>query len=170
MNNRPSTADYPPYYHKYVERVKTNDGLETLTQSLQDTLVFLAAIPLEKWDYSYDVSKWTLKESWLHLIDSERVFAYRALRIGRGDETPLAGFDQDDYVPNSNAANRTPESIVEEYKSVRETTIQLFKHFDATAWSRMGTASGGKVSVNALAFIIAGHEAHHVALTKERYL
>lgn len=170
MNNRPTTTDYPSYYHKYVEKVEATDGLEALTQSLQDTLVFLAAIPLEKWDYSYDIGKWTLKESWLHVIDAERVFAYRALRIGRGDETPLAGFNQDDYVPNSNAVNRTPESIVEEYKSVRAATIHLFKNFDATAWSRIGTASGGKVSVNALAFIIAGHEAHHVALTQERYL
>jgi len=112
----------------------------------------------------------TLKESWIHVVDTERIFAYRALRIARGDETPLAGFDQNDYVPHSNAANRTPESIVEEYKSVRAATIHLFKNFDATAWSRFGTASGGKVSVNALAFMIIGHEAHHVALTQERYL
>jgi len=153
-----------------VEKVNATNGLDALTQSLQDTLVFFATIPLEKWNYSYDVGKWTLKESWLHVIDAERVFAYRALRIGRGDETPLAGFNQDDYVPNSNAANRTPESIIEEYKSVRAATICLFKNFDATAWSRFGTASGGKVNVNALAFIIAGHEAHHIALTEERYL
>ncbi|MEN0045957.1 MAG: DinB family protein [Bacteroidota bacterium] len=170
MSIRPTTSEYPPYYHRYVERIKTNNGLEALSQSLQNSLVFLAAIPLEKWNYSYDVGKWTLKESWIHVIDTERIFAYRALRIGRGDETPLAGFDQNDYVPHSNAVNRTPESVIEEYKMVRMATIHLFKNFDTTAWSRLGTASGGKVSVNALAFMITGHESHHIAIAQERYL
>ncbi|MEM6700237.1 MAG: DinB family protein [Bacteroidota bacterium] len=91
MSIRPTTSEYPPYYHRYVERIKTNNGLEALSQSLQNSLVFLAAIPLEKWNYSYDVGKWTLKESWIHVIDTERIFAYRALRIGRGTETTAFG-------------------------------------------------------------------------------
>jgi len=170
MNNRPHTSDYPQFYHKYVEKIEGNNGVEVLENYAIRTLDFLKTIPEERWDYRYAPEKWTLKESWVHVIDSERVFAYRALRIGRGDQTPLPGFEQNDYVPHSNANARTPLSIIEEYEYVARTTLLLFRNFPKEAWERVGVASGGKITVNALAFIIIGHATHHLWLTKDRYL
>jgi hypothetical protein len=106
----------------------------------------------------------------LHVIDAERVFQYRALRIARGDHTPLAGFDQDAYVPNSGAGKRSRESIIEEYRAVRQATISLFSTFDAEALNQRGTASKSEVNVAALGFIICGHQKHHRNIIRERYL
>ena len=167
---RPSDQEFNPYYGGYVSKVPEGDIIHILEQQLADYLSFYQGIPTDKWDYAYAEGKWTIKELMLHLLDAERVFAYRALRISRGDQTPLAGFDQDLYVPNSKAANRSISSILEEYEALRKSTIQLFKNFSSEVYGHLGTASNSPVSVRALAYIISGHEIHHANIIKEKYL
>jgi hypothetical protein len=168
--HQPTAGDYAPFYKGYVDAVETDDINQYLIRQKEEILPFLKGIVWEKWEQAYAPDKWTLAEVILHLIDAERVFAYRALRIGRGDGTPLSGFEQDDYVPNSEAATRTPASIVDEFAAVREATIQLFKNFSDTMWQRRGTASDSEVTVAALAYIIGGHTTHHLNVIRERYL
>lgn len=124
----------------------------------------------KKLGFAYAEGKWTLAEAIVHIIDTERIFQYRSLRIARNDKTPLPGFDQDDYVPQSNASGRSTTSLIEEYKAVRDATITLFSSFDEEAMLRIGIASDSKMSTRALGFIISGHQAHHVKIIKERYL
>lgn len=167
---RPAESEIPEYYRNYV-RQTTGDDIEfMLDESRRETIAFLRLLPAEKWDYRYAPEKWTIREVILHLIDSERVFAYRILRIGRGDKTPLAGFDQNDYVPSSNAEQRSEQSLITEYRAVREGTLQLIKNFTPQMWEGKGTASGAEISALAIAYIIAGHEAHHLRIIRERYL
>lgn len=170
MNRQPASDEYAPYYKTYVDAVNTDDIVAFLEQQKETELDFLRNIKWEKWELAYAPDKWTLAEVVIHMIDAERIFAYRALRIARGDKTPLPGFDQDPYVPNSAAASRTPASIADEFAAVREATIHLFKNFTDEMWDRRGIASEKEVSVLALAFIIAGHTAHHLNIIRERYL
>ncbi|MFI8379704.1 DinB family protein [Leeuwenhoekiella sp. NPDC079379] len=127
-------------------------------------------MPEDKWLYAYDSRKWTVLESLLHVIDTERIFTYRALRIGRGDKTPLAGFEQDDYIKPSGANLRSMTSLIEEYNQVRSCTINLFKNLSAEALLEIGTASNSTLSARAAGFIICGHEIHHAYIIKTRYL
>lgn len=170
MNRQPASDEYAPYYKKYVELIHTDDIVAYLERQKVETLDFLRNIKWEKWEQAYAPDKWTLAEVVIHLIDTERIFAYRALRISRGDTTPLAGFDQDPYVPNSGASSRTPASIVDEFAAVREATIHLFKNFTDEMWLRRGIASENEVSTLALAFMAAGHVEHHLRVIRERYL
>lgn len=167
---RPAAGDYAPYFEGYVAAVETDDILSYLTAQKDEAVGFLKSIVWEKWELAYAQDKWTLAEAVLHMIDTERIFAYRALRIARGDTTPLPGFDQDTYVPRSGAALRTPASIVDEFAAVREATIQLFKNFTEEMWERRGVAADAEVTALALAFIIAGHTTHHLRVIRERYL
>jgi hypothetical protein len=170
LARRPDIAEYAPFYQGYVGRVPDGDLLATLESQTGETLALLGRIPADRWTHRYAPGKWSLAESWLHVMDSERVFAYRALRFSRGDVTPLPGYDQDAWVPMSGADARTPASLMAEYTAVRSATMQLLRSLDEAAWNRMGHANGVGVSVRALAWIIAGHERHHVALTHDRYL
>lgn len=170
MKRRPESDEYAAYYSKYVGTVQNDDIVAVLTEQKTGAVDFLKKIVWEKWELSYAPDKWTLTEVLLHLIDSERIFAYRALRIARGDTTPLPGFEQNDYIPNADAANRTPVSVVDEYAAVREATIQLFQNFNDAMWARRGVAAGHEVTPLALAFIIAGHENHHLEVIREKYL
>jgi uncharacterized damage-inducible protein DinB len=170
INTRPAAGDYAPFYHAYVERVEGHDILAILENNKKDGLALLKALSEEQWRYSYAAGKWSIAEVILHIIDAERVFAYRALRIARGDQTPLPGFDQDFYVPNSAALSRSPESLIEEYHAVKNASIQLFEGFTKEMWSNSGTASDNTVSVLALAYIIVGHDMHHMKIIRERYL
>lgn len=170
MQKRPETNTYHPYYGTYVGKVGAGDILSILTQQGQDIPTFFKQVPKDRWEYRYAEGKWTIKEVLLHLIDAERVFAYRALRVGRKDETPLPGFEQNPYVVHSGANERSPESLLKEYESVRQATLQLFSNLPSEAWDQMGTASDAPISPLALAYIIAGHELHHVAIIRERYL
>lgn len=170
MNRRPQQNEYNPYYHTYISKVKDEDILKVLEDGKHHTLNLLRALPEQIGNLRYAPGKWTIKELVLHLIDAERVFAYRAMRIARNDQTPLPGFSQDDYVPNSGAAQRTLASVREEYAAVREATLQLFRYFTDEMWQRIGTASESPVSALALAYIIAGHETHHINILQERYL
>jgi hypothetical protein len=130
----------------------------------------LAGLPEEKGTFAYADGKWTIKEVLSHLIDGERIFAYRMLRISRGDETPIEGFEQDGYIENSNANNRTFSDLLDEFELSRKANVLMLNNLDATGLSRMGTASGLPVSVRALANICIGHVRHHMAILEDRYL
>jgi uncharacterized damage-inducible protein DinB len=167
---RPAPADFAPYYAGYIAAVPEGDLLELLAAQMRDTLALVRALPEERKLHRYAPDKWSIAEALLHVADAERVFAYRALRIGRGDETPLASFDHDEYVRTSRADERTLSSLAEELDAVRCATLALLRSFGEDALSRRGTASGNPVTGLALACIIAGHEAHHRRILVERYL
>jgi len=162
-------TEYHEYYKPYIDLVQEVNFLNTLKVNLEKTTAWLQQLTDEQWNYRYEAGKWSVKEVWLHLLDAERVFAYRALRIARGDQTPLAGFDQNVYVPNSKAANRSGASIIAEYRAVRTATITLFENLDEEMLNQVGTASDSPVSALALGYIITGHELHHSNILRERY-
>lgn len=170
MIARPGTDEYAPYYGTYIGKVPEGDLRALLATQLGETLALIRSIPEARGVHRYAPDKWSIKEVIGHLSDSERIFAYRALRIGRGDTTPLPGFEQNDYVPTGRFDARTLRDLADELAAVRQATIQLFAHLDEAALERRGTASGKPVSVRALAYIIAGHERHHVGIIKTRYL
>ena len=170
ISNQLNPNEYNPYYKPYIDNASDIDIIEGLKQNLVSTLSFYSKIPFEKHDYAYAEGKWTIKDILQHIIDTERIFAYRALRIARRDRTPLAGFEQDDYVAHGNSDGRILELLLEEYKSVRHATITLFKSFQAEALKEIGEASGSVISVRAIGYIISGHENYHNQVIKERYL
>ena len=172
MNLNPlHTTEYNPYYKSYIDKSNTDlDCVEGLKQNLDTVVSFYKNIPKEKHDYAYAEGKWTIKDVLLHVIDTERIFAYRALRIARQDKTPMVGFEQDDYVAKGYANRRTLDSLIEEYKTVRQATISLFSSLNSDALMQIGEASGSPFSVRALGYIIVGHENHHNQVIQERYL
>ncbi len=165
-----SPEDCNSYFQTYIDTLGDVDLTDIHQRQLQNFPEFIVSIPDDKFHYAYDEGKWTIAEALLHIIDAERVFQYRALRFARKDMTPLPGFDQDTYVPNSFGHRRSKESIVEEYKAVRKSTIALFSNFDRQSLKIRGTASGAEVSVAAIGFIISGHQKHHRNIIRERYL
>jgi len=167
---RPEAGEYASYYGRYVSEVPEGDVVETLERQLGETLALLGALDEAAAGRGYEPGKWSVKELVGHLSDAERVFAYRALRFARGDRTPVPGFEQDDYVSAGNFNARTLSDVAEEFAEVRRATLRLLRSLDAEAWLRRGVASDNEVSVRALAYIIAGHEAHHVRILRERYL
>tara|TARA_Y100000588_G_C13601854_1_gene647434 strand:- start:55 stop:573 length:519 start_codon:yes stop_codon:yes gene_type:complete len=164
------SSEYNPFYQTYVMALGNVGLFEELKTGKSNFLSLFEKISEEKLDFAYEEGKWTLAEAIVHTIDTERIFQYRALCIARNDKTPFPGFDQDAYVPYSNASNRTKKDLIEEYKAVRDSTISLFNSFDDESIKRIGTASGSKMSVRALGFIISGHQAHHIRIIEERYL
>jgi uncharacterized damage-inducible protein DinB len=169
--SRPTPAEYPPFAGTYIRLVPEGaDPIAQLRQQPGTLKSLLAPLTDEQALHRYAPGKWSIKESLVHISDTERIFAYRALRIGRGDETPLPGFDQDSYVPTSGADSRTLANIWAEYDAVRATTLTLLDGLPDDAFSRIGTASNSPMSVRALVYMMAGHEAHHIALFRERYL
>jgi hypothetical protein len=167
---RPQASEYAPYYEKYISRVPDGDIVGTLGKQLEETLALIHGIPESRGDFRYAEGKWSIKELLGHVIDSERVFAYRALRFGRGDTTPLSGFEQDDFVRGADFNKRSLSDLAEEFEHVRRSTILLLANLDASAWDRRGAANDNEVSVRGLAFIVAGHERHHVEVLRTRYL
>jgi DinB family protein len=166
----PSPDEYGPGYADYVSRVPAgSDILDLLERQRESTLARLAKVPESRGAYRYAPGKWSVKELVLHVSDTERIMAYRALRVGRGDETPLPGFDENVYAPASGADAVPLAELAQALSDVRRATLALFRHLPAEAWTRRGTASGAPVSVRALAWIIAGHEHHHVEVLVERY-
>jgi len=172
MNLAPlSPAEYNSYYQPYLDAIDNDMVIvEGLQQNLELVFSVFSNIPEEKHNYAYAKGKWSIKDVLLHIIDTERVFAYRALRIARCDKTSLAGFEQDDYVVSANAENRSMDSLLSEYRAVRQATMVLFSSFDNETLILIGEASGFPVSVRAIGYIIAGHEKHHLKIIKERYL
>ncbi len=166
---RPEAGEYAEYYGKYIEKVPGTDALGILeSQRLQMAQLFAGRSERDG-NFRYAPGKWTVKEVLGHVTDTERIFTYRALRIARGDHTPLPGFEQDDFVKNGGFAARTLADLVEEFGAVRGASITLFRSFDDDAWSRGGVASEKQVTVRALAFITAGHQIHHRMILEEQY-
>ncbi|MGH9742772.1 MAG: DinB family protein [Candidatus Acidiferrum sp.] len=166
---RPEPGEYVAYYEKYIALVPGNDVANALEAQRVQTMQLFAGRSERDGNFRYAADKWTVKEVLGHIIDSERIFAYRALRIARGDETPIEGFEQDDYVRAGGFIERSIANLVEEYADVRSATLTLFRSFSKEAWLRRGTANKNKVSVRALAYITAGHELHHRQILEERY-
>jgi len=163
-------GEYAPYYQNYINAFGDGDLLEELEISIHEFIRFVQEVPIGKHDFRYDDGKWTLKDIIQHLIDAERVFSYRALRIARADLTPLPGFEENNYVPMANADRRHLKSLLEEFAAVRQSTLALFKSFTEDDMLRKGTASNVAISVRALGFIIVGHLRHHKRIFRERYL
>lgn len=163
-------GEFNPYYGNYIKKTDKLTLKKGIKQSGDTTISFLQSIPKDKLDYSYAEGKWTLKEVIQHIMDTERVFAYRALRIARKDQTPLPGFDQDNYIKPSEANKRTIEDLIHEFKAIKMATVTLFDSFSEDMLMALGTASNNPVSVRAIGFIIMGHEIHHCDVIKERYL
>jgi hypothetical protein len=163
---RPGPGEYAPYYERYVSRVAEGDVVATLRRQIEETLALLGGVSEERAGRGYEPGKWSIKELVGHMVDGERIFAYRALRFARGDRTPLPGFEQNPYVEAGDFNSRT----LAEFADVRRATLRLLGSLTEEAWARSGVASDSEVTVRALAYIIAGHEAHHVGILRERYL
>lgn len=168
---KPEAGEYAPYTIMYIGLLP-DDGLvlKHLEDNLTVTKDFILSLTGEKLEYRYAVGKWTIKEILTHIIDDERIYAYRALRFARNDKTELPGFEQDDYAIHSGANERDLKDILQEFARVRYATISLFEGFDREAVLRAGVADGKVMSVRAAAYHIAGHERHHINIIKERYL
>ena len=164
--------EYAPFYKPYIQAILANKKtlLESLSETSSESLSLLKNLPPEKLLFSYAKGKWTIKEIIQHLIDAERIMAYRALRFARNDMTELPGFDENDYVISSNGNKRNIGGLLKEMKLVRKTTILLFKNFEENELMNLGVANGSNMSVRALGYIIAGHQLHHMNIIKERYL
>ena len=160
----------PAYYHRYINQVKENELPDALAKHQEDLVRFLQTIPEEKWNYRYAEGKWSVKELVQHIIDAERVFAYRALRFARKDSTPLPGFDEGPYAAASKADKRTKKDLIDELSSVQKSTAQLFASFDEQQLNESGVASNNPVYVKGIGFIIVGHALHHMQVLQERYL
>lgn len=167
---RPDLSRVPEWYHRYINQVKENDLMKAITRQTNDFIRLMKKIPVEKRNYRYARGKWTIKEMLQHIIDAERIFAYRALCFARKDSTPLPGFDENEYAFNSKAAKRDWNEMVEEFKVLRKSNELMFGSFDKQQLDSTGTASGKSVYVSAIGFILVGHIHHHVNVLKERYL
>ncbi len=167
---RPQPNDYAAYYQTYVGKAEGETIADLMSRYNEPLLKFYTSLPEEKGDYKYADGKWTVKELLQHIMDAERIFGYRALRISRKDETPLPGFDENDYTPASNASARTFQSLKDEFVAVRKATDMLLSTFNDEQLAQRGTASNQPVTANAIAFIIYGHMIHHMQILQERYL
>lgn len=166
---RPEPDEIPSLYVGYIKRVPELDPVMACAAQIEDTTALLRGLSETDALYRYERGKWSVKEVVGHLADTERILAYRALRIARGDTTPLPGFDETAYVPAAKFDGRSLTDLIGELRTVRAATLALLRTFDADAWRRRGTASGKPVSVRALAFTIPGHERHHVEILRTRY-
>lgn len=168
--SRPDLSRVPEYYHRYINKVEGDDMLAALKKQTTEFIRFLQEIPADKREFRYAKDKWTLKEVLQHVLDAERVFAYRSLCIARKDKTALPGFDENDYAANSKAGNRNWDDLVKEFSALRQSTEILFSSFDKEQLDAEGIANGKPVYVLGLGFVLAGHVNHHIGVIKERYL
>jgi hypothetical protein len=167
---RPGPDEYAQAFAGYVSRIdREEDIMAVLAGQLDQVFALLDRVPEVRGDYRYAPGKWSIKDIVGHLSDTERVFAYRALRLARGDVTPLAGFDDQAYVAEVGAGDRTLADMAAEWGEVRRATLALFRHLPAAAWGRRGIAGGQPISVRALAYVTAGHVRHHVGTLEARY-
>lgn len=167
---RPASNEYDPFYETYIKLVPPGDLLQTLSEQKDDVVRLLRSVSEEVSLHRYGPGKWSIKEVVGHMCDTERIMAYRALRIARGDQTPLPGFEQDDYIRAASFDSIPMRELTSEFQLIREATLPLLRGFEEQALERRGTANNVGISVLALAYIIAGHERHHVGILRSRYL
>lgn len=168
-DSRPEPNEYGEFYQGYIDMVSTDNVLEHLVQQGQKTYALIQKLTPKEASHRYAEGKWSVKEVIGHLIDTERIMAYRALCISRGERSPLPGYDQDTYVKEAHFENRDIQSLSTEYDALRNANVSLFNSFGEEQILRKGTANDQTVSVRALAYIIAGHELHHLKLLEEKY-
>jgi len=169
-SNQLPINEYSKYHAVYISALESVELFEELEISLHDFIKFVQNIPMDKFDYSYAEGKWTIKEIIQHIIDAERIFAYRALRFSRNDKTPLPGFEETDYVNNTDAKSRSIQELLSEFSAVRHSNLLMFKSFSDEQLTRIGIATGNEISVRALGFLMIGHMKHHQKVFAERYL
>jgi hypothetical protein len=168
--SRPRPGECSPYFDRYLALLPDGDVLALLRTQIEETAGMLSALPPALGDYRYAPDKWTIKEVVGHVIDTERVFTYRALRFSRNDATPLPGFEQDDYVAHGEFGRQALATLLAELRAVRAASLALFEGLSDTMLGRRGVASGAELTVRAVPWIVAGHERHHIEILKERYL
>ena len=166
---RPEPGEYAPYYDRYISLIPGTEILPTLESQRRQMMLLLSGRDEADGDFRYAPDKWSAKQVLGHVCDTERIFAYRALRIARGDRTPIEGYEQDDYVRIGPFVQLPISEIIDDYIAVRRATLTLLRNLDEPAWIRRGIANKNEVSVRALAYIIAGHELHHRRILEEKY-
>lgn len=167
---RPDKTEYDPYYERYVSLVENNDIIATLASQPTKLQDMLTGVPEEKGGFAYAQGKWSTKQVLGHLVDGERMFAYRLFRISRGDKTPIEGFEQDGYIENAHSNKRSFADLLDEFLLLRRANMIFLNNLTDDAWSWTGTANNVEISVRALVYIMAGHIEHHVGILRERYL
>jgi hypothetical protein len=167
---KPQAGEYAHFYETYVSLVNSDDIVATLKAQAAETAAELSRLPESKGDFRYEPGKWTVKQLLGHINDSERIFAYRALRIARNDPKPMEGFEQNDYVDNGGFEKRSLRGLIEEFGAIRRSTVVLLADLDPDAWHRRGVANQNEITVRSLAWIIAGHELHHRSILRAKYL
>lgn len=167
---RPAKTDYAEYYQRYIDLIEGEDIIHILSSLNKETSDVLNLFPQNKGNFAYAPGKWSVKEIVGHMMDTDRIFAYRALAIARGEKQPLPSFDQDEYVKNGKFNLRELSDLTYEYRLLRESNILLFKGFDQSVYSNRGVAAGNEVTVLALMWMIAGHQKHHLNVLREKYL
>jgi len=167
---RPLENEYPEYYVPYVNLVSNGDLLSILKENLDTTIALFEGISEEEGHFRYAPGKWSIKEVLVHMTDTERIMAYRLLRIGRGDQTPLAGFDENDYINGAQFDKLPIKNIIEDFAAVRKATITLIQNIPEEAWIKKGLANDKEITTRAIAYIIPGHAIHHCNIINERYL
>ncbi|MFD1957168.1 DinB family protein [Paenibacillus thailandensis] len=170
MIAKPQQGEYNPFYDTYIGKIPEGDLIAVLERQQEETVKLLGELPEDKHLYRYAPDKWTLKEVLGHIIDNERIMSFRMMCIAYGEQKPLPGYDQDEYMASDPYAGCTLPQLLEEYKLVRQATIALLKRLPEKLLANRGTANGGPASARAFAYIIAGHELHHMSIIKERYL
>ena len=163
-------SEFNPYYGTYIKLADSQSLIDGLQNGFKETYAFFEAIPADKQEYCYSEGKWTIKEILRHIIDTERIFSYRALRFARKDTTGLSGYDQDKFILPAEANDSLMQSLLDEYDSNRKSTIEMFSNFTEKMLKRIGEASNNPMSARAAGFIIVGHEKHHCSVIRERYL
>jgi hypothetical protein len=170
LSVRPGADEFAPYYARYIDAVPDGDVLDTLERQLEEMVALLDGFGEARAGHRYAEGKWSVKEVCGHIVDAERIFAYRALCVARGETKSLPGFDENAYVAGAGFDARTLNSLLGELTAVRRATLTLFRHLDASALSRRGTANDTPITPRALAWILAGHERHHQRILRDRYL
>jgi hypothetical protein len=170
MISKPNEVELTTYFKSYINLVEENELIEALENQLQMIIDLFSSIQFEQENYQYEIGKWTIKELLQHIIDSERIFNYRALRFSRKDHTELAGYDDNDFINNSNCKNRTLDDLIQEFKIVRQSTIYLFQSMNSNSIDFKGKANRNEITSRIIGWMIAGHSTHHCQILKERYL
>jgi hypothetical protein len=170
MIGRPEASEAAPYYFTYIDQVTGDNVVSQLETQLESIMQLLSGIPEERSLYRYAPDKWSIRQTWSHVNDAERVFVYRALWFARGFDSPLPSFDQNMGVAGANADSIPWKSHIEEFREIRRCSLAFFRNLPDSAWARSGIASDKPVTVRALAYVVAGHAAHHAKILRERYL
>lgn len=170
MLHRPIEGEYPSYFEGYIKLVPNGEIVSILQENLLGTISLFQGIPVSNGDFQYAPDKWSIKEVLGHMTDTERIMSVRLLRFGRGDSTPLPGFNENIYVKGANFNQRTLENLLDEFTVTRNATITLIQNMSEESWGRKGLSNNHETTARSLAYMITGHELHHCQIIRERYL